>query len=254
VEIMSYNVLDGANRTIPPLVRTVQSKDPDVLAIQEANGWEEEDGRIPRIVSEQTGLPYYYLSLSTQSVYHTAFFSRFPIEYVEAIPGFRNSALLAVVNTEFGPTGFCNAHFSPFGEDHRLPELKGALNALSRYKNKVLMGDLNSLSPEDNYDPRMVEEFSEGQLTKFTRRGSLRFDVLKRTRSAGFRDSAVETGQNHINTVPTPVNTDPYHTSLRLDYILLAGPIAQAVRAYEVVKTPDSDQASDHYPIVITLG
>jgi endonuclease/exonuclease/phosphatase family metal-dependent hydrolase len=121
------------------------------------------------------------------------------------------------------------------------------------HDNKVMMGDMNALSRDDQYSLEMIEGFNDKQLEKFTIDGSPRYDAIDAVFASGYVDSAVHLKQNKESTVPTLSNKDVAHADLRLDYIFVSGRLASHLRTYRVIKNELTDKASDHFPVVVTL-
>jgi endonuclease/exonuclease/phosphatase family metal-dependent hydrolase len=72
--------------------------------------------------------------------------------------------------------------------------------------------------------------------------------------TSGFKDVAEITNTPFKPTVPTLMNKDKAHAAeLRLDYFFINPLLLSRVLRYDVVKTVDTDQMSDHYPIIIEL-
>jgi hypothetical protein len=120
-------------------------------------------------------------------------------------------------------------------------------------ENVVVLGDLNALSPEDEYAHLSFEAMNEKQRAKFTRDQKLRFDVIRKLRSSGFVDSAVLQGKNHIHTAPTALKDDIAHAHMRLDYVFVSSALSPYIDRYQVVKDRNTHIASDHYPVAVEL-
>ena len=145
-------------------------------------------------------------------------------------------------------------HLTPYTEDKRLPEIDLITKAQSKYKNKILMGDMNSLSETDNYSPNIIKGFNEMQLKKFTTRGVFRFDAMKRILASGYVDPAVIFLKNEIYTAPTSINEYGAHTNMRLDYILVSPSLVANISNYNVVRNNLTEAGSDHYPVTLEMN
>ncbi len=60
VRFMSYNINDGAQGKLPEVTPILQAYNADVLAIQEANGWNLDDFAIAKQVASDLGMEYVY--------------------------------------------------------------------------------------------------------------------------------------------------------------------------------------------------
>ncbi len=163
------------------------------------------------------------------------------------------ACLVAVIDTEFGQLSIASLHLTPFSEDLRHKEIDLVVDLQKQYPNKILMGDMNSLSRMDNYDENIVKEFNEIQLKKFTKEGNTRYDAIDKILSTGYYDTAVQASKNEKYTVPTKSNLDAAHAQLRLDYIFVSQSLLDHLNRYDVIKNDLTDEASDHYPIVAEL-
>ena len=134
---------------------------------------------------------------------------------------------------------------SPYTEDKRLKEIESIKELIDEGKT-ILMGDLNSLSRQDNYDEIILEEMKKNQFDKFGK-NKLRYEVIEELGKIGFEDTIKE----FIASVPTPINIDKFHfADLRLDYIFAKN---VEVKKAEVIRNKETDILSDHYPIKAIL-
>lgn len=252
MKLMAYNISNGGENRLDLILEIIKKEYPDFLVVNEANGFDKDD-KLNQF-SKGVSLPYSKLSLSGEYDYHTAIFSRYPLKEVKEIKSLRNAGILAVVETEFGEISIIGAHLSPYTEDSRLPEVDLIINQQKQYPNRILMGDINSLSDRDSYNEEIINGFNETQLNKFTTNGRFRFDVINKIASSGYLDSAVIFGKQVIPTVPTGVKQDEAHlTDMRVDYIFISDSLKDRIKSYSVIKNKITEKASDHYPIVIEI-
>ena len=74
---MTYNIYNGAETTIDDVIAVINEAKPDILTLNEANGFENDTRKRLAYVSEQTAMPYTHLALCGDgSWYHTALLSR----------------------------------------------------------------------------------------------------------------------------------------------------------------------------------
>jgi len=250
---MTYNLLNGAPETLDDVISVVNSVNPDFLTINEANTFVENGEKILKDFAQKIGFKNYKLALSGEYDYHVAAFSKPPFKTVEEIKPLMRAGILSVVDTVLGEMSVVSTHLTPYTEDLRLPEIELITKTQSKYKNKVLMGDMNSLSEYDNYNPEMIKSFNEIQTRKFTTSGKLRFDAIKKILSRDYLDSGFELKQNSVFTAPTDVNEFNAHSNMRLDYIFISKPLRRYLKSYEVIKNEQTKKASDHFPVVIEL-
>ncbi len=249
---MTYNILYGGGNRLGLILKIIKIENPDFLVINEANDFEKND-KLNQF-SEKIGAPHFKLSLSGEYDYHThtAVFSKYPFKEIKEIKPLRNAGIFAVVETELGEISVVGAHLSPYTEDSRLLEIDSILNQQRQYQNKILMGDMNSLSFPDDYNEEIIKGFNETQLNKFTTNGKFRFNVINKITSLDYLDSAVIFGKQKIATVPTEIKQDEAHlTNMRVDYIFISGSLKDKLKSYSVIKNKMTEKASDHYPVII---
>lgn len=253
MKLMTYNIFDGAVQTLDKVREVVQQQSPDYLTINEANTFSDNNNKILKEFAKAINLPYFDIALSGEFNYHVAVFSKYPFKTVDKLQPLARACLITLINTPLGEVSIASLHLTPYSEDLRHPEIDTIITFQKQFPQRILMGDMNSLSASDNYDASMINQFNEAQLKKFTTNKQFRFDAIDKILSVGYYDVAVEQGKNKETTVPTPTNTDTTHASLRLDYIFVSKPLLPHVTDYTVVKNSLTDHASDHYPIIATL-
>ena len=251
---MAYNIYQGGTGRLPLVAQAIRDAAPDVVGISEANGWGERQGARLNEVARATGLsPAGFARANTP--FDLALLSRpAPRSIRSWSEGLWHAALEAVF--EFPQIGEMEAivvHLDPRAETNRLAELREIVQRLKRCPNALLMGDLNSLSPDDPYDrDRLLTDLRSRGITKFGTE-ALRFDCIAFLQDAGFVDVRTALGKPFIPTVPTPMNEDRHHEGdgLRLDYGFITPSLIPRLLDASVFRTPATEQASDHYPLVI---
>lgn len=252
---MIYNILDGAVNTLPQVIEVVKSEAPDYLMLNEANTFAAHDNKILKEFAQQTDFPHFDIALSGQEDYHVAVFSKYPFKDVHKLQPLARACHVALIDSPLGELSVASLHLTPFTEDLRRPEIDLIADFQKKYDKRVLMGDMNSLSRYDEYDPAIVKDFYDKLIKKFTSDGKLRFDAIDKILSMGYYDTAVELGGNKENTVPTPLPVEAIHQhhKMRLDYIFVSKPLLPHIRNYLVIKNALTDKASDHYPVTVEL-
>jgi len=247
MKLMTFNIDTGGD-DIDTVKKVIREAKPDFLALQEANNFEKNNYRLLKEVSRDTGLPYYAFAPAPAlknwdgRAYHVVSLSRSPIkqQYTLSGPPFQNAILSTVIDSPLGELAICNVQLQVFGEDKRLKEIEIILEREARRKNRILMGDLNSLSPDDDYDPETLEV-------------EHRFDVITRIKRY-YVDAAVRAGLVDRSTFPTPSNRNPAYTKpIRIDYVFVAPPLARYIKDATVIRTRAAEEAGDHSPFEITL-
>jgi endonuclease/exonuclease/phosphatase family metal-dependent hydrolase len=108
------------------------------------------------------------------------------------------------------------------------------------YENQILLGDLNSISLDDDYELETLQV-------------EPRFDVTNML-NQDYVDIASYLELDDKITHPTASNKHPDYTMpIRIDYIFVTPSLAPRVKDLAVIKTETSEQASDHYPMIATI-
>ena len=252
MRVMTFNILRGGidenGSRIESIKKVINDVSPDFVALQEANNFREDDDKLLKEVSQHIGLAYYALSPGSDLAgerFNVASFSRYPFKekHLFSGPQFQCAGLFTVIGSPLGELSICNIHLNHEegdSEDIRLKELGVILEHVSGYENLILLGDFNSLSFDDNYDPETVQL-------------EYRFDVTN-TLKRDYVDIASYLELDNGITHPTASNKDPKYTMpIRIDYIFVTPSLAPHIKDATVIKTPTSEQASDHYPMIATI-
>lgn len=250
---MTYNILNGGEGDFDAVIQTVKNESPDFLTINEANGFDANDSQKLKDFSEKTSLPYYHLALSGEYDYHVAVFSKKPFKELKEIKPLMRAAISVLIETDFGELSIIGTHLTPYTEDLRLPEVDLIAGEQKQFKNRILIGDMNSLSPTDGYKEEIIKGFNEMQMKKYTTDGKLRFYVVSRIKSLGYIDTAIIFNKEKESTAPTSLNEYQAHSDMRLDYIFVSESLKDKVANYSVIKNSLTDRASDHYPVTVEL-
>ncbi len=254
MKLMTYNILNGGESGLDSVTEAVNGERPDYLTINEANTFAGNNNQILKDFAAKTGFPYYELALSGELDYHVASFSKYPLKQVQKLQPLMRACVISVIEAEFGEVSIASLHLTPYTEDLRHPEIDLILDHQNQFKNKIMMGDMNSLSPDDGYNPDMIKNFNEMQSRKFTTDGKLRFDAIGKILEHGYIDSAVRLDKNKDWTAPTTgINEHSAHSNMRLDYIFISETLSPYLKNYSVVRNKLTEKASDHYPVVVQL-
>lgn len=256
--IMSYNVYQGGGDRFIYIKELISKVKPDILFIQEACDWFN-SGRFDEI---KTLLGYDYsnclylnsnLRSSSGRIYDMALFSKYPIieskkfddtETVWHSLGFVSVQIDYKLNMVL-------AHLSPKSEDWRLKEVVRINNLLDLNKSEpiLLMGDLNSLSSDDDYID-INEKLAAAGISKFG--NPPRFEAIDKLKSSGWQD-IFNKKECDMSITVREVSEDKDHLDLRLDYIMVNDLLVNKVKSFDIVIGELADKASDHYPVIVDL-
>lgn len=253
MKMMTYNILNGGLERLSLIIDTIKKESPDYLTINEANTFALNNNEILKHVAKESDFTYFDIALSGEQDYHVAVFSKYPFLKIDKPQPLARACLIEKIKTEIGELSIASLHLTPYTEDLRHSEIDLILKVQQKNKNKILVGDMNSLSKFDKYKPEMTKGFNEMQTKKFTTNGKLRFDAIDKIMSVGYHDAAYELKKNFTHTAPTFINEYFAHTNMRLDYIFLSESLLSNLRNYSVITNKITAKASDHYPIVVEL-
>jgi endonuclease/exonuclease/phosphatase family metal-dependent hydrolase len=118
----------------------------------------------------------------------------------------------------------------------------------------LLTGDFNSVSPHDP-EPEDFCLLPAHHRSRYLSEDLCTADrsVLAQFEAAGWVDVGHALGGAGIPTAPTKGFTGTEFAMMRCDYILASKPLAACATSYDVLRTPATDTASDHYPVLATF-
>ena len=237
------------------LIEFVNKEDPDILGLLEINKWNDEDFKVVKIFLSKTGFQDYIFG-EANSEFHMALFSKTEFLEKQNLPGKMGHGLVYVrIAPDKNKTlDIFLTHLTPGREYARLKEIKVILNHHKKGESAIIMGDLNSLSPEDQYDTNtLLNNLKKKNIQKFGI-SELEMWVIPELLSNEWIDAALLHDKKFMHTVPTESNRDKSHaTNLRLDYIFVTQEISDFAYDYNVIRNEQTDSISDHYPIMIKI-
>ncbi|MDP8218241.1 MAG: endonuclease/exonuclease/phosphatase family protein [Candidatus Theseobacter exili] len=237
------------------LIEFVKKEDPDILGLLEINKWNANDFKVVKEFLSETDFQDYIFG-EANSAFHMALFSKTDFLKKENLPEKMGHGLVyAKIATENNKTlDIFLTHLTHGREYARLKEIKVILNHHKKGRSAIIMGDLNSLSPEDQYDTNtLLNNLKKKNIQKFGI-SELEMWVIPELLSNEWIDTALLHDKKFMHTVPTESNRDKSHaTNLRLDYIFVTQEISNFAYDYNVIQNEQTDSISDHYPIMIKI-
>ncbi len=265
--LMTYNILHGPGERAALLAAVIESRQPDIVALQEV-----ED---PAAVARLAASIGYWMFLGPCNTVetsplvpqteaprpeHLAFLSRRPLEAAvvhHGDPAIMFRPVLEVrVPLEGGPchraplrllTVHLRAFPGPAGEHWKLREGSVVRAVAGDGARTVLLGDFNAYAPEQakawdgsaSWAPHMPDDHREAVLG----------GVLASLFEAGYRDALKEAPGG-----PVTGGTLRGADRPRVDHVLLSHDLAACVEHAEIVRSgAPVEEASDHYPVVVRL-
>ena len=206
--VITYNVLDGfteANDRRDAVARWLAAQQPDVVALDELNGYTE-----PRLRDEAAAWGHPHAVLLKETGYATGLTSRTPITDVRrVVPGFHHG----VIRCRAAGIIFYVVHLSPHDRSVRQTEadritrgvasadasddgdLVGVMDTMTAGEPVIVLGDFNSFSPDDKAyyaTTRLGETARKGDRERGLRNlgddSGIDFSVMQTFQDAGLVD------------------------------------------------------------------
>jgi endonuclease/exonuclease/phosphatase family metal-dependent hydrolase len=261
--VMTYNTLfagrDGADdRRAQAQIALINKLTPDVFLMQEAKGCDAAGAALLYALEARIGMRG-FLAIAPRTGQNVAIFIREPLKPLsfEADGANFHHALatlkVALPGSDFSLT-LISAHLCPNGPAVRRREAAylSVLAAPDAYA--LLTGDFNSASPHDP-EPEGFDALPAHHRARYLADDLQTADrtVLAHLKAAGWVDVGHAQGKASTPTVPTAGFSGTEFAVMRCDYVMASPALASCVTDYEVIRTPETDLASDHYPILASF-
>jgi endonuclease/exonuclease/phosphatase family metal-dependent hydrolase len=261
--IMTYNTLfagrDGADdRRAQAQIKVISDINPDVFLMQEAKGFDAGGGVLLHAFEARIGMRG-FLAIAPRTGQNVAIFIREPLQPLAfEVDGANFHHALATLKVArpgtARPLTLISAHLCPNGPAVRRREAAYLAVQAAPESYTLLTGDFNSASPHDP-EPEGFEALPLHHLARYLADDLNGADrtVLAHLEAAGWVDVGHVLDRAVTPTVPTSAFTGVEFATMRCDYVLATAALAVGARRYEVIRTSDTDMASDHYPVVATF-
>lgn len=259
MKIMSYNTLFGGfdgndGRRFDAQMELINKVQPDILLAQELKGYTENGMKRLFKMEEHINMRGFIAS-APHTGQNTGVFinpALKPISVEIDSEHFHHAVVITTLTIPGNakPLTVISAHLCPFGFNVRLREAAYLINHADDNALTLIAGDFNSVSPYDP-DPAGLDELPSRFRARYvTPDGTTDTSILRTLYQAGFVDIAYKLGKHNDPTVPTDGFKGAEFVPFRSDYIIATDALAKLATAYSVIKSPATDMASDHYPIV----
>lgn len=261
--ILTYNTLfagrDGSDdRRAKAQIGLINDLKPDVFLMQEAKGFDANGGAWLYALESQIGMRG-FLAIAPRTGQNVAIFIRAPLRPVtfEADGAHFHHALatlkVALPGSDKQIT-FISAHLCPNGPQVRRREAAYLAVQAAPDKLTLITGDFNSASPHDP-EPDGFDALAAHHRARYLADDLRTADrsVLAHLETAGWVDVGHALGGSSVPTVPTADFTGTEFAVMRCDYLLASNALADHAKSYQVICTPITDMASDHYPVLATF-
>lgn len=264
LSILTYNTLfagyDGnENRRALAQIQSINELQPDVLLMQEAKGFDA-NGHARLYELERAIGMRGFLAVAPRTGQNVAIFIREPLRPVgfDADGANFHHALatltVALPGSDRRMT-FISAHLCPNGPEVRRREAAHLAVLAAPQNLTVLTGDFNSASPHDP-EPADFGSLPAHHRSRYLS-GDLRtvdHSVMALLDAAGWVDVGHALDGTGVATVPAAGFTATEFATMRCDYVLASKSLAAYATRYQVIRTPLTDMASDHYPVFASFA
>lgn len=239
LEVVSWNVLYGFDhgRSVARATEWIRQRQPDVVALQELNGFTTETLR-----ETAARFDHPHAVLQKESGFAMGLTSTAPIEVLERrVRDFHHGFL----HCRTHGIDFFVVHFCP-GKEHEVEFVLGLARARVAGGARVaILGDFNSHARKD-------ADFLAGKRVEPS------YAAIASVESAGFVDVVHRFDRNALYSCPSPITIPEWSKDeaeldskrQRIDFILVDGELARRARSATIVRSRALDAISDHYPVV----
>jgi len=256
LRVLSYNILEGmmkdTTRGKKVFVEWVKDHRPDVVALQECNGFTQKS-------LEELALSYGhpYAVIVKENGYPTGLTSRFPIAGIQKI---NDNMTHGFIMAKVGKYNIVVLHLNPHKHKKRRAEIAQVIANMDLQadkKNRIVMGDFNSVSPLDrerieksDYLARQKAAAAQRPvLDNLAEGGVVDYAVQQQMLDAGFTDA----GKTFDERQQAQSGKSIIATNSRIDYVYLSGDLKKKVIRCAFIYDPFTAVHSDHRPILLEL-
>jgi exodeoxyribonuclease-3 len=242
LRLLTYNIRKGGIGRVPAIAGIINDCAPDLVLLQEATR--------PAMVEDlavATGMGE-WRAFERQSL---GFLSRRPVAHASwHRPRFSRHAFIEVVPAEADVRVFgvhLSAVHAAWTERRRGIELQSLLRSVAQHHGfHVLAGDFNTLAPGELLDVRALPRRLRALV--WLSGGRIKWRTIQMVLDAGYADAYRFHHPADVGyTFPT------WSPHVRLDYVFVPAAFAGRAIACDVVRHPDAERASDHYPLMADL-
>jgi exodeoxyribonuclease-3 len=255
LKVLSYNILEGMKTDTSKgkqlFVAWVKDKAPDVLALQECNGFTQQT-----LEALAATYGHNYAVIVKENGYPTGVTSRFPIVDIRKV---NENMTHGFITASINGYNFCILHLNPHKHLKRRNEIAQVLETLHLQhgdKNWLMMGDFNSLSPLDshrvaqtNFIQRQQEASLKNPNISNLADGKVDYQVQQSILQAGY----VDAGLTYDRTVQKETGKSGILSNTRIDYIYLSKDLAKKLQYCKFIYDDFTAKYSDHKPIIMEL-
>ncbi|UYQ95768.1 endonuclease/exonuclease/phosphatase family protein [Chitinophaga horti] len=255
-KILSYNILEGmktdTTKGKQEFVAWVKDKDPDILALQECNGFTQ---KTLEELAASYGHPY--AVIVKENGYPTGLTSKYPIAAIQKVNENMTHGFIMAKIEQFN---ILVLHLNPHLYKKRRAEIAQVIKNISLQadkKNWVIMGDFNSHSPKDKErmtNNRIVgvlknAETKNPKIANLVNGETIDFTIQQAMLDAGFTDA----GLYHHDKTKAATGKGVIVTDSRIDYIYVSKDLDKKLQRCAFIYDDFTKKYSDHRPIMMEL-
>ena len=249
---LTYNLLAGEDDDTERLreaTLVLRAAKPDLLVLNECSALGEADGA--RLQELEAALDMQATLARARSGYHVALLVRaMRVEHVEVIDSVSTHvALLATLRIRSQELQVVGTHLDPFSPAKRLQEVELLLARMRRDRPRLLLGDLNAISPRDAATAQPDTWVDRYRVRHLDASGAIDVRALETLERNDLIDVHAALHPHTSPTRPTARYANSERPSQRLDYIFASADIARTATACAPFDHPHADTASDHLPL-----
>jgi len=264
LKVMTYNIWNGFDWGKDTVrkenwIRWIQDKNPNVLALQELCGYDEE-----KLKADAAKWGHPYVKILKTEGYPVGITSKQLITLKERVI---HELWHGMLHCETYGIDFFVVHLSPADSDFRLREANAITKKVKDSKSEryIILGDFNAHSPfdeerlEDNQ--YLKNQYLKGKSEQYSNLSLGEFDYS--VVSAFLALPAIDVTTKFINitdryTFPSPELIGSYRKTMdnmiqtreRIDYILTSQVVSQSCTNVIIFNKGEAETFSDHYPVM----
>jgi exodeoxyribonuclease-3 len=241
--LLSYNIRHGGVAREQALSAVIGQVSPDLVVLQEAT-----HPPVVERLARETGMVQWgshrggslgFLSRAQvdHALWHRPRLSRHA--FVEIVPAGIRWRVFGV---------HLSAVHAAWTERRRVYELRALLASIARHQDgpHVLVGDFNTLAPGELLDvgklPRRLRALA------WLSGRQIRYRTIQVVLDGGYADAF-----RHVQPEEQGLTFPTWGPHVRLDYLFLPRGLVDDVRTCAVVRTPETREASDHFPLLAEI-
>lgn len=256
---MTYNILTGGRDgldcpRLQAILEVIDRESPDVLALQECNGFSADGHRLFHRFEVELGMRG--LLAPAASGFDVALFVRgLPVLASDRVAGWCQHAMLGA-RLRWGDVELeaFSVHHNPFSGAARLQEAEFLAGRSRPERLQLLLGDFNANSPHDARHLNLgalPPRFRARHALCGTQPPSLDARSVETLLDARFVDMGARLAGGWFPTAPTHWVEATQRFPMRVDHVFASESLAAWATSYRVVQGDLTDRASDHYPVVV---